>query len=64
VRRAFRNAIYDITVHNPEHVNRGIRSLTMDGELLSNNLIPVFGDGQTHHVRAVMGSFEYQEQRR
>lgn len=64
VRRAFRNAIYDITVHNPEHVNRGIRSLTVDGELLSNNLIPVFGDGQTHHVRAVMGSFEYQEQRR
>ena len=55
VRRPFRNAVYDICVHNPAHVSSGIRSLRVDGSLLNTNLIPIFGDGLTHVVEAVMG---------
>lgn len=55
VRRSFRNAVYDIRVHNPSHVSSGIRSLRVDGKPLNSSLIPVFGDGLTHVVEAVMG---------
>jgi len=55
VRRPFRNAVYEITVRNPQHVSRGIRSLSVDGCPLNSNLLPVFGDGLTHLVEAVMG---------
>ena len=55
VLRSFRNAVYDIRVHNPAHVSSGIRSLRVDGKPLNTSLIPVFGDGLTHVVEAVMG---------
>ncbi len=55
VRRPFRNAIYEIIVHNPQHVSRGIVSLRVDGQPFHTNRIPVFGDGRTHSVEAVMG---------
>ncbi len=55
VTRRFRNAVYEITVRNPEHVNRGITRITIDGRPLEGNLIPAFGDGQKHRVEVVMG---------
>ncbi|HOU14814.1 MAG TPA: glycosyl transferase family 36 [Anaerolineae bacterium] len=55
VTRRFRNAVYEIEVRNPEHVNRGVKMITVDGRPLEGNLLPVFGDGQKHSVKVVMG---------
>ncbi len=55
VRRPFRNAVYEINVHNPNHVSRGVRSIRVDGTALSGNCIPAFRDGLTHVVEAIMG---------
>jgi cellobiose phosphorylase len=55
VRRTFRGAIYEIEVLNPNHVNRGVISLEVDGQPLAGTVIPAFNDGQTHSVRVVLG---------
>jgi cellobiose phosphorylase len=60
VKRTFRGAVYDIEVENPQHVNRGVRSVTIDGQPaqdnIPSNLLPVFSDGKTHTVKVVMGT--------
>lgn len=55
VRRRFRQAEYEIRVTNPEHVNRGVKSIMVDGEPLEGNLIPAFADGRNHVVEVVLG---------
>jgi len=55
VTRKFRNAWYQIDVHNPKNVNKGIQSLTVDGKSVEGNLIPPFYDGRTHRVEVIMG---------
>ncbi|NUM49077.1 MAG: glycosyl transferase family 36 [Anaerolineales bacterium] len=55
VTRNFRNARYQIEVSNPEHVNKGVKSVSVDEKMLAGNLIPVFNDGQTHLVKIMMG---------
>jgi cellobiose phosphorylase len=32
-----------------------VRSVTVDGGELKGNLVPVFNDGRTHRVEAVIG---------
>ncbi len=54
-RRRFRNAVYEIEVLNPNHANRGIALLEVDGQPLAGNVVPAFGDGQIHRVRVVLG---------
>ena len=56
VTRRFRNAVYEIEVQNPDSVARGIRSVTIDGQPVTSNLLPVFADGKTHTVRIVLGA--------
>jgi cellobiose phosphorylase len=56
MKRPFRGAIYDIEVSNPKGVNGGVRSLEVDGKLLSGNIIQPHGDSRTHAVRAIIGS--------
>lgn len=55
VTRRFRNAVYEIDVKNPEHVNTGVRSMIVDGTSRVGNLLPVFNDGQKHTVEITMG---------
>lgn len=55
VRRKFRHAWYHIEVQNPQHVSRGVRSVTVDGQLFAGQLIPPFADGATHHVTVILG---------
>ena len=55
VRRIFRNAVYNIHVKNPKGVNKGIQEITVDGDPLSGNVLPVFGDEKDHEVRVTMG---------
>ena len=55
VTRRFRHAWYQIEVKNPQHVSKGIKSLTVDGKTIEGNLVPAFNDGQTHRVEIIMG---------
>ena len=53
--RQFRGDTFEIKVSNPDHVNKGVKSMTVDGNAVEGNVIPVFGDGATHKVEVVMG---------
>ena len=55
ISRKFRGATYDIKVSNPSHVNKGIKSVTVDGNAIEGNVLPAFGDGACHKVEVVMG---------
>jgi N,N'-diacetylchitobiose phosphorylase len=50
--RRWRGATYRIRVENPEHVEKGIKAMTVDGR--AAECIPAFETG-THTVRVVMG---------
>jgi len=52
--RKFRNATYNITVKNPDHVCKGVKSMTVDGNAVEGNVIPAC-DGGVHTVEIVMG---------
>jgi cellobiose phosphorylase len=54
VTRRFRGATYAINVTNPAHVNRGVQSVLVDGDLLVGNVLPVFKGG-THAVVVTLG---------
>jgi len=47
--------IYRIKVANPNHVNQGIRQLTLDGKLYPGDIIPLLSDGSEHTIEVVMG---------
>ncbi len=55
LRRRYRGAVYEITVENPDGVEKGVRSLTVDGTEIAGNVIPVQSAGRTVRVKAVMG---------
>ena len=50
--RRWRGAAYRIRVENPRHVQKGVKSLEVDG--VPADRVPPF-DGGTHEVRVVMG---------
>ncbi|MCM1495207.1 MAG: glycosyl transferase [Bacteroides sp.] len=53
--RQFRNATYNITISNPSHVSKGVKSVTVDGNAVEGNVLPVFSDGKEHAVEVVLG---------
>jgi cellobiose phosphorylase len=53
--RKFRGASHIITVSNPEHISKGVKSLTVDGEKIEGNVVPVFNDRGSHSIEVVMG---------
>ena len=55
ISRRFRGAIYEIEIKNPAHVCRGVQSVTVDGQAIQGNVLPVFGDGRTHKAVVVLG---------
>ena len=52
--RQFRGETYDITDKNPNHVCKGVKSMTVDGKAVDGNVIPVM-DGGKHTVEVVLG---------
>lgn len=56
VQRWYRNAIYSISVKNPQHVSRGIKRIAVDGREINSKTLPDFGDGQVHTVDIHMGA--------
>ncbi len=55
VTRVYRGATYLITVTNPNGVERGVTAVTMDGEVLDGNLLPVAPEGAVVTVAVTMG---------
>lgn len=53
--RKFRGATYHVLVSNPDATSKGIKSITLDGEVIEDNLIPVIAAGGQCQVRIVMG---------
>ena len=47
---------YIVTVHNPDHVNRGVASAEIDGVAVDPLAMPFLDDGATHHVTIVLGA--------
>lgn len=55
VERNFRGCRYRISVENPNHVSKGVKSVSVDGKSLDKPIIPAFDDGKEHEVKVVMG---------
>jgi len=55
VTREFRGAMYRTSPsENPNHISKGVQSVTVDGQPMKGHVIPSF-DGGTHQVKVVMG---------
>jgi len=55
VTRRFRGDTYEVEIKNPDAVQKGVRSIEVDGKQIEGNLVRPFGDGKTHHVKVLMG---------
>ncbi|KMQ50105.1 N,N'-diacetylchitobiose/cellobiose phosphorylase [Chitinispirillum alkaliphilum] len=54
ITRNFRGAVYEITISNPNGAQTGVTSISVDGEKIEGNVLPVFNDGKVHKVEVVM----------
>ena len=55
VHRKYRGADYDITVKNPNAVQKGVASVTVDGAPLTGNILPIAPKGAKVAVEVTMG---------
>ncbi|MBR4168190.1 MAG: glycosyl transferase, partial [Lachnospiraceae bacterium] len=53
--RKYRGGTYNITVKNPNHVEKGIASMTVDGQKVDGNVIPFTEGKAEYNVEVVMG---------
>lgn len=52
--RKWRGATYKISVKNPSHVSKGVKSMVVDGKAVQGNVAPMFTSGE-HTVEVVLG---------
>jgi cyclic beta-1,2-glucan synthetase len=52
----YRSATYHITVENPQRVQRGVKSVALDGIVAEDGEIELVDDGKRHEVRVVLGA--------
>ena len=50
-----KGATYRITVQNPDGVEKGVRSVTVNGRPCERGLVPVMPQGSENTVTVVMG---------
>lgn len=53
--RTFRGAEYEIKVENPNHVQKGIAKLIVDGKEIDGHIVPFEEGKKEYHVTAIMG---------
>ena len=53
--RKYRGATYVIDVENPDHVQKGVVAVSVDGEVIDGQVLPVAAPGATVHVAVTMG---------
>ena len=50
-----RTATYHLVVRNPRHVERGVKTISVDGKLESNRSIALVDDGRQHEIEVELG---------
>ncbi|MBW4840493.1 MAG: glycosyl transferase, partial [Paenibacillaceae bacterium] len=55
ITRVFRGDTYVIRVSNPNHVEKGVARISVDGKAIQGNVIAPVGDGGVHQVEVVLG---------
>jgi len=56
VARTFRNTTFNINYSNPDGVQKGVKSIKVDGKKIDGNIIPLsFAKGGKVEVEVVMG---------
>jgi cellobiose phosphorylase len=50
------SATYTVRVENSAGTGRGVRSVTLDGQLVPGGVVPLRDDGRSHDVRVTLGS--------
>ncbi len=56
VNRRFRDADYEIKIENPEHVSKGVKSVTLNGAPLPDNIVPTQPAGSKNTVVVTLGN--------
>lgn len=54
VTRQFRGARYHITIDNPNHLEKGITEIRVDGKPCNKPVLPVFEDNRIHKVQVLI----------
>ncbi len=54
MKRHFRNADYHVVVRNPDHLEKAAVRITVDGTLISGNILPDFRDGKMHEIEVLL----------
>jgi cellobiose phosphorylase len=52
--RAFRGAVYQIEVQNPDRVCKGVKSIVVDALEIDGAIVPALGDNRAHRVDVTM----------
>jgi hypothetical protein len=52
--RRFRGATYEIAIHKPAGLQKGLVAVELDGRLLPGNVVPPATDGGTHKVKVTL----------
>jgi cellobiose phosphorylase len=55
ITRKFRGSTYQIKVENPNGVCKGVKKITVDGNVIDGNILPLFEAGSTHLVSVELG---------
>ena len=53
--RKFRGADYKIIVKNPDHLNRGVKTLVLNGKEIAGNVVPMQPAGSSNVVEVTLG---------
>ena len=53
--RVFRGATYHITVDNTTHVEKGVKSVIVNGQCIQGNVLPLAEAGENVEVQVTMG---------
>ena len=48
---------YHITVDNTTHVEKGVRSVTVNGNQIQGNVLPLANAGEQVEVRVILGNY-------
>jgi len=51
----YKDSLYKIYVKNPEGVNKGVKSIILDGQSIQNKGVTLVNDGKEHELTIVMG---------
>lgn len=52
--RKFRGATYNIEVVNPNHISKGIKTISVNGLEIDTTVIPILEEGKEHTIKVIM----------